>query len=75
VVVDTSHQGGFSKESVVIDHEFGDVVHELFLVILFSKFDPVEFIGLALPEIAYHRIPLLLFLDDVHQFFLACTYL
>jgi hypothetical protein len=52
--------------SIVVDHELGDVVHELLLVVLLRKPHSVDLVCLALPEVTHHRTAPFLLLHDVY---------
>jgi hypothetical protein len=44
----------------LVDHQFPNIVHKLFPVVLFAKLQPIDLLDLAIPEIAHHRAPPLL---------------
>ncbi len=41
-------------KSIVGNHEFSDIVHELFLAILFIELYSIHFVDFVVPEVAHH---------------------
>lgn len=60
---------------MVIDHKFINVIDELFLIVFLTKPNPVHFVILTLPEVAYQRITLLLLLNNIQQLLLPFPHL
>lgn len=63
------------KASIVVGHEFADVVEELLFVVLLVELDAVDFVDLAVPEVAHHRVPPLLPLYYIHHLLLHYLHL
>lgn len=54
-------------KSMVADHEFGYIVHELLLAIFFIELYPKHFVYLVVPEVAHHGVFSLLLFNYVYE--------
>lgn len=59
-----------TNESIGIDHEFGNIIHKLLLIILLPEPNPEYLLQLVIPEVTHHRIPLLFLLHNIHKLIL-----
>ena len=61
--------------SVEVNYKFGDIVHELLPAVPLAEPYAVDLLGPTVPEVRYHRVTPLLFLNYVEVLVLARTYL